>query len=224
VGFVEHFGAQMSAAETTLLLHLGDVFDPGRDDLRWSSRLMALARELSSHARFAIWLAGNHDVVDRTEVVTSLSPLREAASMSPCGLTVAERPGVYVLGVPDEPDIVVLALPYPSRVDLERWDDLVSEAIASVPSGAGVIVASHLCVDGARLGSESREMNRGQDVFLRAEWLDAVEPVVVVNGHYHDRQVVPCGRHEVQIPGAPIRHTFADSAAARGGLLIEITD
>jgi DNA repair exonuclease SbcCD nuclease subunit len=73
--------------------------------------------------------------------------------------------------------------------------------------GGSILIVGHLTVPSAERGSESGEFARGRDLVFPVEacrdrWGDRA---VLVNGHYHRRQVT---RDGVNIPGslARLRH------------------
>lgn len=92
---------------------------------------------------------------------------------------------------------------------------LDAKAFAAGP----VIVAAHMTVPGASLGSESKEMARGRDLDLPVDSIAALRPRYVFNGHYHRAQVVP-GPVPVIIPGSPWRVTFGEAGDIDKGFLV----
>lgn len=201
-------------------LCLGDIYDPGRDDLRWASFLLAEASACAKAcARGGIWIAGNHDVVHASSWLTTLSPLAAAGDPR---THVFERPGVLELG----PELALLALPYPPAPLETAWRARLDEAMLDAGSrrgtGTRLVVGAHLCVPGAVLESEARELARGRDVVLPVQQLAALDPDLVLNGHYHVPQVVRCGDIDVVIPGSPLQLTFGDAAIPRGLVIVEV--
>jgi hypothetical protein len=83
-------------------------------------------------------------------------------------------------------------------------------------------VLSHLSLPNMHPGSEE-EMPRGREVDFPVERVLELEPAVVLQGHYHARQVVKLRGLEVQVIGAPVRFTFGERAdGERGYLLVDV--
>jgi len=209
----------------------GDAFDPGGPLEAYNSALLISALMAFTAQRRLIAIAGNHDVLDTSELfegspITTLTPLRVAAHYSEdVGLVnVFEYPCFEEID-----DYGVLALPYVSRAHSARMPNWVEEAFGAAARfaalGGRIIVVAHLVIPGATLGSESIEMARGQDQVFPFEAVAVLKPALVINGHYHARQEV-LGPSDVliQIPGSPLRFTFGEVEDERKGILIaEVT-
>lgn len=208
-----------------LVIFGGDAHDPG-----WLADPLYSAELISGIMKFnqpVVAVAGNHDVVDTSELfdeqpVTTLTPLRAAArfSASSPSVKVFDKPGVQWFSV----EWVVLGLPYLSRAHLAlgaRWlEQAVEEARRHTAVGRNLIVVGHLVVPGAVMGSESIEMAKGQDQLFPLAAIEALKPAVVINGHYHARQVVKLGELEVLVPGSPLRFTFGEAEQVSKGVLM----
>lgn len=210
-GVVSHLAEESRRQDVDVIINCGDFFDPCTPrDLFWATELIRLVRQLHDAAKQgSIWIAGNHDTVQDSWGQTTLSPLAAVADLLP-GLHIVEDP-TWI------PGFNTLAIPHPRagrRVHGARLDDAVALA------QPGCIVAAHLIVPGALLGSESREMSRGRDETLDAATITALDPCIVLNGHYHKPQVV-AGPTPIQIPGALIRHTFGEAGNDPRYLLID---
>lgn len=183
---------------------LGDLYDPGGDELRMATALgdLVVAVHVAARGR-SLWLAGNHDV--GTGGMTTLSPLAALAPLVP-GLEIAERPRL----VPFE-EVMVLCLPHPGR-DSPEWREevrhVVDVAAAAADAGAAIIAAIHLSLRPAAWASESDELARGTEVYLDVGELARCRPRLVVGGHYHAGQIVVDGPIEIVIPGSPLRYRF----------------
>jgi exonuclease SbcD len=208
-----------------LVVFGGDAHDSG-----WLADPLFSAELISGIMKFdqpVVAVAGNHDVVDTSELfheqpVTTLTPLRAAAmfsSRSP-SVKVFDRPACQWVSA----EWVVLGLPYLSRAHAalnEKWlGQAFKEAQMHVAAGKKLIVVGHLVVPGAVMGSESVEMAKGQDQLFPLASVEALKPALVINGHYHARQVVKLGQLEVVIPGSPLRFTFGEAAEVSKGVCI----
>lgn len=70
------------------------------------------------------------------------------------------------------------------------------------------LIVGHLMIEGIAVGSETRDMPRGRDVFLPIDSLrDHFPDAKIVNGHYHDGQMYK----GVHIPGALARFTVGEA-------------
>lgn len=202
---------------------LGDFFDPG--GMRAHELTTILIRavyRLAGCVNDIVVVAGNHDVVETSEGWTTLSPLRAAVSAAGdlvADVWVAEQPGFQLCGYGSKKLFGVLALPYVARA--AEKSGLVDEAILDAMRFDGpLIVAGHMTVPGAILGSESKELARGRD--LDFPDISELKPVYAFNGHYHRAQVVD-GPVPIVIPGSPWRVTFGEADDAdKGFLVVEI--
>jgi DNA repair exonuclease SbcCD nuclease subunit len=210
----------------------GDAFDPGSmSESRWSSFILESAFKIQNAVKgSSLWIAGNHDVVERSDGVTTLSPLRvacdeinsRAASITDRlrAIHVAETPAHYVLNHPEVAKSVrVLALPFVARAAVKP--DTYSSVFWQDELPPDVVVG-HLTVPGIVPGSEE-EMLRGRDIVFPHLEVAALKPKAVFNGHYHRPQTINVEGLDIQIIGAPARMTFGEvDATARGFLVLEL--
>ena len=204
---------------------LGDIFDPGKmNGPEMTTRLLDAAKVLdASGAKWVLWIAGNHDVVESSQGWTTLTPLDRALGGgflrgSGTHHRVFEYPQTLKLG-----GFAVLALPYVARAAAAPHDmaEAIEKAKTLRDQGIPLIVLGHMMVPGAIMGSESHEMARGRDVDMPLDHLAELTPALVANGHYHRAQTVKGpGGIRVVIPGSPHRFTFGERHDADKGFVI----
>lgn len=215
-----------------LVLVGGDFFDPGRlRDCDNVALVMEYVRAFAEASGHCVVIAGNHDVVEAGGLegpVTTLGPLAILAeSFEPANLHVFEDPGVLLVRTWDddaetskETDVAILALPHVAACrDREGLDrEAVEEfrtTLAANP-GAVSIVLAHRTLEGARVGTESKEMARGRSHLLPD--LAGVRVDLFVAGHYHIPQTVRVGGHDVRVVGSPFQTRFGEPGPRRGFL------
>lgn len=221
--FLNHALRIATTEQVDLVVFGGDAHDPGTLlDPMYSTWLIAGLMEFPMPV---VAIAGNHDVLDTSELydgqpITTLTPLRAASQYCPRDLYVLDKPQV----VQAVPGWAVLGLPYVSRAHAHRNAGWLDSAFADVDvraaHGHRVIVVGHLVVPGARMGSESVEMAKGQEQLFPFERVAALNPALVLNGHYHGRQVVNANGMPVVIPGSPLRFTFGEADEVEKGVLL----
>lgn len=197
----------------------GDLCDP---DTTRSFRAIGMAIEVAlTLARFGIrslWIAGNHDVIENDRGSTVLEPLQQAKYGSE-RIVVAEFPTIWRCG-----NGHIVALPYVARANAYDPSEFVRESCYNLSETDGFsipIVVGHLTVPSAERGSESDDFARGRDMIFPVEacrnrWGDRC---ILVNGHYHRKQVTRDGVH---IPGSPARLRHDEEQHEPGYLVIEV--
>lgn len=209
-----------------LVCFLGDAFDPGSMfDGQWSAFMIEAHHRLVRAARHgAVFITGNHDVLDASVPLSTLSPLAKVSELYSSGFRkcalVAEMPKLIAF-----PDVAILALPYVSR-GVFRTDEYadaftlaMSDARAAKRDGLKVVSIGHYALPGIVPGSEE-EMMRGRDIPIPARDLIDVGVDLVVNGHYHARQTIKVDGLQVEVVGAPSRFTFGEARDGERGFLI----
>lgn len=226
--YVDHLVDACRDQEVDVVANLGDYFDPGRvDGPRYHTFLVESAMRLHEAAAVgSIWLTGNHDVVETSNLVTTLSPLRamQAACRDMESFIVAELP----LAV-DLKDVHFLLLPYVAGSYRDGYTPELSDRYArelararSASREVPVVVLTHMTVPGAALGTESREFSRGRDHDLPMEALAELSPNLVAAGHYHRSQIVD-GPVQVHVVGSPLRLTFGERYDSdKGYAIVEV--
>jgi DNA repair exonuclease SbcCD nuclease subunit len=220
--FVERLKLEIVKRKIDVGVFLGDAFDPGGlFATQYAREIMRMIDDMACLTRLGTFLsvAGNHDVVESSEVVTTLSPLAEMATRKkPQILTVAESPRLEIMGRTG-----FLLLPHTARAR-----DALDETTAVLKSAyekrndLQIIPVGHMTVPGAVMGSESKEMARGRDIELPFQALSELHPVLAINGHYHRRQIVRVGGLDVLMPGAPLRFAFDGDDSDKGFFVADV--
>lgn len=200
-----------------LYAFLGDLCDPdcGSSAFRCVRLALECVRRLDKHKVRSVWIAGNHDVIEDGSAETTLSPLRV---LNTGYATLFEEPAV--LSIPEH-EVIVAMFPFPHRT--RRYDaDASARAVFTKESRSKVLAIGHLQLKGAVMGSESREMARGQDLEFPAQELKqgaeaAGLPLLMMNGHYHHAQKV----NGVHVPGSLVRLRHDEEQNRPGYLLAE---
>lgn len=212
--------------EVNVVIFAGDACDPGHMlQSQYAADIIEAFRRLGKN-RTLVAIAGNHDVVEVAGPLTTLAPARVAF---------ADDPHKHILELPEVVafpghQVALLALPYVARSQVEAGSPLFVDVLdqafsaAAMRKGAGfkLVVIGHMTVPGAKLGSETVELSRGRDLDLPLERIAALQPDLVVNGHYHKPQVVQVNGVKVVIPGSPASFSTDDAAQGKGYTIAEI--
>lgn len=221
-----------------IVCFLGDAFDPGSMlEGVWSSFMVEAQYRLTKAARMgSVFITGNHDVLDASIPMSTLSPLAKVAKLHRgirCGEFGDDWRWMHVAEEPMLVDtfggaVAILALPYYSRSVArsgyyqEPYIKALSAARAAKERGTPVVAIGHYALPGITPSSEE-EMMRGRDIPIPASELLELGLDLVVNGHYHARQTVIVDGLTVEVVGAPTRFTFGESDdGLRGYLIAEV--
>jgi DNA repair exonuclease SbcCD nuclease subunit len=128
--------------------------------------------------------------------------------LTPGVVGVSERPLLLELSGDGE-RVHVLTLPFTSSASPYDPPSTVT-AVARWREGRGetcpLVVAGHLQITGAALGSETCDMARGRDVEWPVAACNEAGASLIVGGHYHKRQCV----NGVEFPGSLVRLSFGE--------------
>lgn len=207
--------SMLSAIENRVdaFVFLGDLCNPdkGVRTLRSITTAGKVARALTTMGINHWWIAGNHDVIDSDEVVTSLSPLGSFTR-------VIESFEVDL----SDPRLMLMFLPYISKMrqdqaELDRWVD--NQCSIASTEGRKVVIFGHCTsIQGAMDGTETSHMPRGRVQSFPVE-IGKRYGAVMINGHYHTQQVTDDG---VIIPGALGRFDFGEEKNRPGFVIVEV--
>lgn len=200
-----------------VFMHLGDFFDPGGMLCSlYTAKLMQYARMITQSVDRSFWIAGNHDTIETSEGITTISPLVEYLDHSEHD--VFEQPTFKL-----HSGAGFLFLPYTARAAYVDPRVAIEYAIKwrRGNRAAPMVVAGHLTVPGASLGSETYEMSRGRDDDFPLSSIEELEPSIVLAGHYHEQQVVKTANgFDIVIVGSPQRLSFGERDHVSKGCLI----
>lgn len=199
-------------------LFTGDFCDPNNDGSShlYSRFLLESAIELADAGVKSIWMAGNHDVVESGEGVTTLSSLRALSTSAHYAHMVhlVETPQALSLlkGTqykPETDDVAIICLPFTSH---DRDYDPAERVkfLGKTLREKFVIIASHLNVEGIEIGSETTDFPRGRNVFFPKDACNELEEsgktVLRLQGHYHKQQVF----EGIYVVGSLVNLTFGE--------------
>ena len=219
-----------------LVLLAGDAYK-GRDPSQTHQREFAtrLAR-LSEAGIPTFLLVGNHDLpnaVSRATAVEIFSTLRVP------NLYVGTNLQTYVVPTRAGP-LQILAVPWPRRSVLlskeesrglsidgirgeieRRMTEAIESRSKQLDPDVPAIIAAHLTVNGAAVGTE-RSMMLGQDHVLMVSALDQPKVDYVALGHIHKHQVLRRNRPMVVYSGSLQRVDFSEEGDDKGFCVVDL--
>lgn len=206
-----------------LYLFTGDLTNPddGPRALRAARLALGVGTRLAERGIASWWVRGNHDVFEDGSDESTLTILREANSDL---IRVFDHPMRLML--PGKPKLsagapaFAIILPYPSATNPYDPAAFVRQERRMVGESSNVLVAAHLHVRGATPGDETTEMSRGREVFFPSE--ECSQRWLLVNGHYHNAQMLEDAGRRIAIPGSLVRLNHGDEKIRPRYLLWEL--
>ncbi len=222
--------------DVDLVLLAGDAYK-GRDPSQTHQREFAKRLARLSEADIPTFLlVGNHDLpnaVSRATAVEIFSTLRVPH------LYIGDKLETYTVSTPAGP-VQVVAVPWPRRSTMvsreesrglsidkvrEQIQDRMTEAIESrvqrLDPTVPAVIAGHVTVNGATLGTE-RSMMLGRDHVLLASALEKPQVDYVALGHIHKHQVLRMGPPMVVYSGSLQRVDFSEEGDEKGFCVVEL--
>ncbi len=219
-----------------LVLLAGDAYK-GRDPSQTHQREFAKRLARLSDARIPTFLlVGNHDLpnaTSRANAVEIFSTLRLPHTY------VGSQLENYLVTTPSGP-IQVLAVPWPRksvlatregnrnlsieqiRIEIEsRMTEAISARAAQLDPAVPAIIAGHVTVSGATVGTE-RSMMLGQDHVLLVSALDRPQADYVALGHIHKHQILRNGPPMVVYSGSLQRVDFSEEDDDKGFCVVDL--
>lgn len=192
--------------QVDVVIFQGDLANPdcGSILVRVLDTTIRCASNLTANAIPSHWVAGNHDVIEDGSGYTTLRPL-------------SQIPGVHIHEVPGRVAVRsghILFLPFPTRVTKYDPEKYVLENCEE----GDVVIGHATYVEGAIMGSETRDMARGGSMVFPVAACKKMGAKLMLNGHYHREQVTPSGVH---IPGSLERLRFDEEGNTPGVLIWE---
>lgn len=220
---------------------LGDVCNPDCGTRSWEIGrvLLDVSAFLSKYGVEQIWLAGNHDVIEREGGGSTLDILQSEVPSD--GIHVLDSNEHFCIRryeeVRDDEGVGIcvsreyhfVCMPFVSSrksrlaQDTAGFLDDCANALKNDRYSSDwqrvVIAMGHLNIEGATVGSETTDFPRGREVMWQADKVDALNPDLRLNGHYHARGVYGGNIH---VPGSMERLTFGEEKNDPGFFVVEI--
>jgi DNA repair exonuclease SbcCD nuclease subunit len=208
--------------EVDLFLFLGDLANPDSGSIVIPILELAIwsALRLRSHGVDSLWLAGNHDVIEDGSRNTTLSPLRALGDTKDAHIWVVEEPRIVRVERRNE-RLTLPCLPYTSKANNYGPEVTLQSFFPEYDDFNGMVIASHLMIEGMTVGSETTDMPRGRDVFLPLDFLKNYD-CTIFNGHYHTAGAYSFNRAAVYQPGNLERLTFGEEKNQNGCMMAQI--
>lgn len=221
------------------VIFAGDAYKSREPSPTLQRELAARILRLTQAGLPVFLLVGNHDLPGMPGKANSLDIF---ATLEVPGVTVARQPGVYTLDTAAGP-LQVAALPALPRGALlptderrslgqeELADALVQQVVGlldglagRVQAGSPAILAAHLSVEGATVGSEANLM-AGHDLMVPVSALAHPQFAYVALGHIHKyQQLNPGLQPEVVYSGSIERVDFGEETDEKGFVVVELAD
>ena len=222
--------------DVDLVLLAGDAYK-GRDPSQTHQREFAKRLALLSEGNIPTFLlVGNHDLpnaVSRATAVEIFSTLRVP------NVYVGASLQTYLVPTRSGP-LQILAVPWPRRSSLlgreesrgksieeirqeieRRMTDAIDSSARKLDPEVPAIIAGHVTVNGATVGTE-RSMMLGQDHVLMASALALPQVDYVALGHIHKHQVLQSERPMVVYSGSLQRVDFSEEGDKKGFCVIDL--
>ena len=222
--------------QVDLLLVSGDIFDtslPSAEATNLYYRF--LYRFYDETDAYAVLTAGNHDSPRHLEAPREFL---EMGRIYVVGL--ADEPAKCVFPFPpDNPRVMVAAVPYLSESDLrhlsyeteaerseryrERFKAFYADCVAAMPAEFPKILMGHLFVQGGKVMDSERNVQIGGATATHAD--DFPKDVsYVALGHLHRPQTISSADYPVRYSGSPIPLRFNEANYRKKVYLLELVD
>ena len=222
--------------QVDLLLVSGDIFDTSLPSAEATNLYYQFLYRLSNESEAsAVITAGNHDSARHLEAPREFL---EMGKIYVVGL--ATEPAKCVLPFPpDNPQVMVAAVPYLSESDLrhlsyeteaernERYRDWLkafyADCVACMPAELPKVLMGHLFVQGGKVTDSERNIQIGGATAIHAsDFPDGVNYIAL--GHLHRPQAIKGAAYPIRYSGSPIPLRFNETDYRKAVYLLELSD
>ena len=222
--------------QVDLLLVSGDIFDtslPSAEATNLYYRF--LYRLFNETDAYTVITAGNHDSARHLEAP------REFLKMGRIHVVgiATERVDCVFPFPPDDPRVMVAAVPYLSETELphvsyeteiekseryrERLKSFYADCVSGMPAELPKILMGHLFVHGGDPSDSERNIQIGGATAIRAsDFPDGVDYIAL--GHLHRPQVINGAAYPIRYSGSPIPLRFNETGYRKAVYLLGLSD
>ena len=222
--------------DVELLLVSGDIFDTALPSAEATNLYYRFLYRLFDETNaYAIITAGNHDSARHLEAPREFL---EMGKIYVVGLATEASKCVFPFP-PDNPRVVVAAVPYLSETELphvsyeteiekseryrERLKSFYADCVSYMPTGLPKILMGHLFVQGGTITDSERNIQIGGATAIRAsDFPDGVDYVAL--GHLHRPQIIKGAAYPIRYSGSPIPLRFNETGYDKKVYLLELSD
>ena len=219
-----------------LLLVSGDIFDtslPSADATNLYYRF--LYRLFNETGAYTVITAGNHDSARHLEAPQEFLKMGRIYVV---GLAAEATECIFPFP-PDNPRVMVAAVPYLSETELphvsyeteiekseryrERLKSFYIDCVSCMPAELPKILMGHLFVQGGRETDSERNIQIGGATAIRAtDFPNGVDYVAL--GHLHRPQAIKGAAYPIRYSGSPIPLRFNETGYCKKVYLLELSD
>ena len=219
-----------------LLLVSGDIFDtslPSADATNLYYRF--LYRLFNETGAYTVITAGNHDSARHLEAPQEFLKMGRIYVV---GLAAEATECIFPFP-PDNPRVMVAAVPYLSETELphvsyeteiekseryrERLKSFYIDCVSCMPAELPKILMGHLFVQGGRETDSERNIQIGGATAIRAtDFPNGVDYVAL--GHLHRPQAIKGAAYPIRYSGSPIPLRFNETGYSKKVYLLELSD
>ena len=219
-----------------LLLVSGDIFDTSLPSAEATNLYYRFLYRLYDETdAYAVITAGNHDSPRHLEAPQEFLKMGRIYVV---GLSVEAAECVFPFP-PDDPRVMVAAVPYLSESDLrhlsyeaeteknERYREWLkafyADCVACMPAELPKILMGHLFVQGGKVTDSERNIQIGGATAIHAsDFPDGVNYIAL--GHLHRPQAIKGAAYPIRYSGSPIPLRFNESNYRKAVYLLELSD
>ena len=219
-----------------LLLVSGDIFDtslPSADATNLYYRF--LYRLFNETDAYTVITAGNHDSARHLEAPREFLKM---GRIHVVGLVTEAAECVFPFP-PDNPRVMVAAVPYLSETELphvsyeteiekseryrERLKSFYADCVVCMPAELPKILMGHLFVQGGKITDSERNIQIGGATAIHtSDFPDGVNYVAL--GHLHRPQTIKGTAYPIRYSGSPIPLRFNETGYSKKVYLLELSD
>jgi exonuclease SbcD len=219
-----------------LLLVSGDIFDTSLPSAEATNLYYRFLYRLYDETdAYAVITAGNHDSPRHLEAPQEFLKMGRIYVV---GLSVEAAECVFPFP-PDDPRVMVAAVPYLSESDLrhlsyeaeaeknERYREWLkafyADCVSCMPAELPKILMGHLFVQGGKISDSERNIQIGGATAIHAsDFPDGVNYVAL--GHLHRPQAIKGAAYPIRYSGSPIPLRFNETDYRKAIYLLELSD